>query len=370
MILCMTRNVQELFHVTELENYANKSDDMWHVTMETYERKRMFFFNHVLTGYTLVFYGLRAKQIKHIEQYLKENLMKLLVFDGFTHVAAEAFIKNQGLLITGKTNNRSIISNTTQRKHATYSFLNFIDHEHTFQKIISHRVNQMLGIGYKSPRELLDEHIKKIVEVTSSFTGYNLDIKLILEDEHVLRRVVVPNYYTLDDLHIVIQKLFGWKNMHLHEFTNTRNKLSYAPSNQDIDGFESSLNSKTITLQDAFDTFDEWIYTYDFGDDWKHEIFCRMSIHQKDPIKTYCSYYEGKNVPEDVGGIPGYKHFTSVMKDKNHIEYQSYQDWLRAIEYEKFEYHSVNASLIQELPLGFQNSFLRLTSHKNDKNIY
>jgi len=370
MILCMTKKVQDLFHISDLENYSNKSDDMWHVTIETYERKRMFFFNHVSTGYTLVFYGLKAKQIRRIEQYLINALMKLLVFDGFTQVAAETFVKSQGTLINGKTNNRSIIANTTQRKHATYSFLDYLDIEHTFQKIISHRVNQMLGIGYKTPRELLDEHIKKMVEVTSSFTGYELDIKLNLENEHVLRRVVVPNYYTLDELHIVIQKLFGWKNMHLHEFENTRNRLSYAPDNRDIDGFESSLNSKTLTLEEAFDTFDEWIYTYDFGDDWKHEIFCRMSIHQKDPIKTFCSYYEGKNVPEDVGGILGYKHFINVMKNKSHIEYNSYHDWLKLIEYEKFDYHSVNISLIQELPLGFKLSFLRLAGYKNDKNIY
>lgn len=364
MILCLTKKVQELFHVDNLNNYPEKDERMWHVTVEPYEKKRLFIFTHVTTSYTLIFYGLKTKYLKNIDLYFKESLKKALVFDGFTPAAADAFIEHQGSVSFGKTNNRSIISNTTQRKFSAYGFLDHISLDDVFQKITSHRVNQMLGIGYKTPRELMEELIQTLLDITSSHVGYELDINIDLEDDHVMRRIIVPNHYTLDDLHIVIQKVFGWKNMHLHEFINTKNNKSYTPLYEDIDGFELSLNSKSMSLNDAFDTFDEWVYTYDFGDDWKHHIFCRMSIHQNEPIRTLCTQFEGENIPENVGGVPGYHTYKKIMSDINHNEYNSYKNWLKAIEYEPFNHLLVNMSLREEWPLGFKSSLLKLIGNK------
>lgn len=364
MILCLTKKVQELFHVDNLNNYPEKDERMWHVTVEPYEKKRLFIFTHVTTSYTLIFYGLKTKYLKNIDLYFKESLKKALVFDGFTPAAADAFIEHQGSVSFGKTNNRSIISNTTQRKFSAYGFLDHISLDDVFQKITSHRVNQMLGIGYKTPRELMEELIQTLLDITSSYVGYELDINIDLEDDHVMRRIIVPNHYTLDDLHSVIQKVFGWKNMHLHEFINMKNNKSYTPLYDDIDGFELSLNSKSMSLNDAFDTFDEWVYTYDFGDDWKHHIFCRMSIHQNEPIRTLCTQFEGENIPENVGGVPGYHTYKKIMSDINHNEYNSYKNWLKAIEYEPFNHLLVNMSLREEWPLGFKSSLLKLIGNK------
>lgn len=363
MILCLTKKVQDLFHVDNLTNYPQKDDYMWHVTVEFYDKKRLFVFTHVTTSYTLIFYGLKTKHLKNIKLFFKESLKKALIFDGFTPTAADAFLEHQGSVSFGKTNNRSIISNTTQRKFSAYGFLDHINIDDVFQKITSHRINQMLGIGYKTPRELMEELIQTLLDVTSSHVGYELDITINLENENVMRRVIVPNYYTLDDLHIVIQKVFGWKNMHLHEFINLKSNKSFTPLYDDIDGFEHSFNSKSISLDQAFDTFDEWVYTYDFGDDWKHHIFCRMSIHQKDPIRSLCTHFEGENIPEDVGGITGYQSFKAIMKNKNHNDYRFYKNWLTEIEYEPFDHLFVNMSLTKEWPLGLKSSLLKLMSN-------
>lgn len=44
--------------------------------------------------------------------------------------------------------------------------------------------------------------------------------KIVLEDTHppVWRRVLVPEKITFQELHDIIQILFGWRNMHLHDF--------------------------------------------------------------------------------------------------------------------------------------------------------
>jgi hypothetical protein len=360
MILCLTKKVSELFHVEKLDNFSEKDSKMWHVTEEFYDGKRLFIFTNVMTGYTLVFYGLKTKHFKNIGPFFQESLKKALLFDGFTPNAADAFITNQGTISLGKTNNRSIISNTTQRKYTMYGFRDNMDRNEIYQRITTHRVNQIPGIGYETPRELLERLIKTLIDITTSYEGYELDISIDLDSEVILRRVVVPSYYTLDDLHIVIQKLFGWKNSHLHAFTHTKSGKSYKPPYDDIDEYGQSSNSKSIALDQVFDKFDEWVYTYDFGDDWKHDILCRMSIHQPQPIITYCSHYDGNNIPENIGGIPGYQQFREILHHKDHQDYKSLKNWLNTIEYESFDIKFVNLSLKEEWSLDFKFSLINL----------
>lgn len=44
--------------------------------------------------------------------------------------------------------------------------------------------------------------------------------KIVVEDTHppVWRRVVLPDKITFGELHNIIQLLFGWEDVHLHEF--------------------------------------------------------------------------------------------------------------------------------------------------------
>lgn len=63
MILCLTKKAQELFHVDNLNNFPEKDERMWHVTVEPYEKKRLFIFTHASTSYTLIFYGLKKQSI-------------------------------------------------------------------------------------------------------------------------------------------------------------------------------------------------------------------------------------------------------------------------------------------------------------------
>lgn len=352
MILCLTKNVQELIHKDNLENITEVNSQMWYVNVENYGRKKLFFFVHAQTGYTLVFYGLKIKQFDKLDSYFNDALREVLSYDCFIEEAIEAFIRDLGTIVYSKTNNRTVISNSVQKMNMANSYLDLINKDICFQKIVSHRVNQLFSAKMKTPRENLHEYLLKFSPVTTSHVGYELDVTLDLEKDSVLRRVVVPNYYTLDDLHIVIQKLFGWKNMHLHQFVNKRTKQSYS-SMKNIDDMFNPLDSKVVSLDDAFGAFDEWDYLYDFGDGWTHHLFCRMIIHQPEPIITYCTYYQGKNVPENVGGIFGHHRFKEIMMNPNHKEYKQYHDWLISTQYEKFDIDLVNRSLANEFPLGF-----------------
>ena len=290
-----------------------------------------------------------------------------MAFDAFTDQAAQTFIDSQGPIHYGKTNNRSVISNTTNRKHDSYRFLDELDKTQVFQKIISRRINHALGLGYQKPRELLDAHLSPSMKVTSSYRGYELDVILDLDQEQVIRRVLVPNYFTLDDLHVVIQKLFGWMDYHLHQFMNLSNHHIYAPLEDVFIVHDDTLNSRSMSVEDAFKDFDEWLYTYDFGDDWQHTIICNHTINQPEPIIPFCSFYDGENVPEDVGGIHGYHHFKQVMSQETHEAYDEYQSWLASLDYEPFDLDQVNLSLLQAFSYGFFAELLRMKLMENEE---
>ena len=76
--------------------------------------------------------------------------------------------------------------------------------------------------------------------------------KIVIEDSHpqIWRRVIIPDKVTFFDVHRIIQILFGWEDMHLHEW----------------------YDEKLVAIDEFFNNY-KWIrYTYDFGYDWRHKI--------------------------------------------------------------------------------------------------
>src|SRR5689334_15231209 len=102
-------------------------------------------------------------------------------------------------------------------------------------------------------------------------TAYQLKITLKEVKPAVWRRVVVPGNLTLARLHMVIQDVMGWGYAHLHQFRVGKRDL-YGPDPHD-DGFGPEVhNEKQFTLERLFVARNKFMYEYDFGDGWEHEI--------------------------------------------------------------------------------------------------
>ena len=59
--------------------------------------------------------------------------------------------------------------------------------------------------------------MKKVTD-RSSFPIYQLKITLRDSKPPIWRRIIIPSYATLLDLHYVTQAAMGWANSHLHQF--------------------------------------------------------------------------------------------------------------------------------------------------------
>ena len=88
-------------------------------------------------------------------------------------------------------------------------------------------------------------------------------------------------------------------------------------------------------------------YTYDFGDDWIHEIVLEKQL-DTDPAEglPWCTGGAGACPPEDCGGPYGYAELLKVLTDPKHPEHTEMLDWAGGpIDPNEFSVDEVNAEL-------------------------
>jgi len=176
-------------------------------------------------------------------------------------------------------------------------------------------------------------------------------IKITLRDSKppIWRRLLISSETTLDKLHRIIQVAMGWYDSHLHMFDIHSQQYSaplpYDPGHLAELRMKSTNRvrlSKLITGEG-----DRFIYEYDFGDSWEHQIVVEK-ILPPDPKQKLPICITGKRAcpPEDVGGVWGYESFLEAIKDSTHPEHEEYLEWVGDdFDPDAFDLDEVNANL-------------------------
>ncbi len=163
---------------------------------------------------------------------------------------------------------------------------------------------------------------------------YKLHIVLTgLESCEVFIDVIVPSSLTFDQLHRVIQIVFGWDDYHLYEFSD-RNPMTEevtlrisVPSPDDEEYYDiKTTNSRITRISKFFAKQDSLIYVYDVGDNWQFEISVIDRI-RKNIEAPFCIAGKGATPPEDCGGTNGYEDMLRSLKE-NDDETESYREWI------------------------------------------
>lgn len=140
----------------------------------------------------------------------------------------------------------------------------------------------------------------------------------------IWRRLLVPADVSLARLHGVIQAAFGWEDSHLHVFETPYGEFGRA------DRELGHRAEAPVTLEQvAPQAGDKIRYTYDFGDDWVHEIVVEKVL-DRDPALTYPRCTGGRRAapPDDCGGIWGYEELVEILADPQHPEHEERMEWL------------------------------------------
>lgn len=158
---------------------------------------------------------------------------------------------------------------------------------------------------------------------------YQLKMTLKWSNPAIWRRVVVRADMPLDRLHYVIQMAMGWTNSHLHQFMVGR--VRYGKPEPQMGQFgDDTLDEQRHTVADlAPAAKKKFLYEYDFGDGWVHEVVAEK-ILPPDPgfKKPVCLAGENACPPEDCGGMPGYYNLLEILGDRKHPEYRDMKDWI------------------------------------------
>ena len=175
-------------------------------------------------------------------------------------------------------------------------------------------------------------------------TIYQLKVTLKGIRPPVWRRFQVASDTSLDELHEIIQMVMGWENWHLYVF-----KIGDTPySDPDPDwGFDVKDSTRTNLSQVVRGANRKFIYEYDMGDGWEHEILVEKTL-PTEPGQHYPVCVTGRRAcpPEDCGGVWGYAELLEIIKDPEHEEYEERMEWLGGeLDPEAFDVDQVNELL-------------------------
>lgn len=152
-----------------------------------------------------------------------------------------------------------------------------------------------------------------------------IKIKLLgVSKPPVWRRLQLRADTRLDHLHDIIVAAFGWQDYHMHVFTSGPEKFGMP------DPELGHADERQISLGELIGGIgDRLRYTYDFGDDWEHEIVVE-DLLDADPDTHYplLAAAKGACPPEDCGGPWGYAELKDILADPSHDQHQEMLDWL------------------------------------------
>jgi DNA invertase Pin-like site-specific DNA recombinase len=177
-------------------------------------------------------------------------------------------------------------------------------------------------------------------------TIYQLKITLKDVRPPIWRRVQVASEKTLGKLHQIIQEAMGWSNSHLHTFV-----IGGMEYGQPMPEYDFNVrNEQRVKLSQviAGEKF-KFLYTYDMGDSWDHEILVEKVL-PADPQVRYPVCLTGKRAcpPEDCGGVWGYAEFLEAIRQSDHSDHAAMLDWVGGkFDSEFFDLNSVNRLLRQ-----------------------
>lgn len=185
-------------------------------------------------------------------------------------------------------------------------------------------------------------------KASSPIEIYELEITLLDIEPRIWRRFAVQGNVTLARLHDVIQAVMGWTDSHLHEFIVGENRYTAFYPNMDWDFLEGMIDEEMVKLCELVkEPRARFIYEYDFGDSWQHELVVR-EIGPPKPGVHYPMCLAGERAcpPEDCGGIGGYQDLLEAISDPSHEEHAELLEWVGgAFDPEAFDLEEANRFL-------------------------
>ena len=181
-------------------------------------------------------------------------------------------------------------------------------------------------------------------------------LKLSFEDMKPLiwRRIILPADATFHRLHQTIQSVTNFQStlspyhsfsVEIDDYFITDNEMIRVEYKGKKYAGKTVKAPAGIKIDTYLENKGEFIYTYDFGDNWQ------IRVELEEIVEDYYFGYptllggEGTAPPEDVGGTMGYEMFLESYHDSTHPDYLHMKSWAEQQDYLQFDSARINERL-------------------------
>ena len=294
------------------------------------------------TRFTISIFGIRRNQFKNIKEKMTAAIRNTLlamninpkVVDEYLQRAGEVtFASNRDRKLTAWVNRQGLDAALVVGKAENDSAgkLKFDD---TLGYVVSRSPVNYSGNQADAfiPAE---EMIKALTSLTGmpayNYRAFELLVTLNLDIYQATRRLIVPANLGFSKLHKVLQSVYSWKSCHLYDFAvldeTGQSVTRLVMSEEDLPYEDESVLITGHKLSEYLPEHKRLLYTYDFGDNWEHEIELVRVIEDYDKESPYLAEAIGQAPPEDVGGVGGFVDFRRIILDQKHSDYAETKEW-------------------------------------------
>ena len=178
----------------------------------------------------------------------------------------------------------------------------------------------------------------------NKFSVYEMKVRIKGARPAIWRRFRVSGSTTLYKLHRVLQVVMGWSDYHLYEFRVGKSRYG----EPDPDYSLETKSARRVRVGEILTReMAKFIYVYDFGDYWQHEIIVERILSLDEEL-SHPVCIDGKRAcpPEDCGGIWGYADLLKIIRNPAHEEYEEMIEWLGGeFDPRQFDINEVNRRL-------------------------
>jgi hypothetical protein len=298
--------------------------------------------NHA-TRFTVTIYGVKHGKFKDITVKMTAAIRNTLTAMNLNPEIIEEYLQQAGELEFVANHDRKMTSLVNSHgRDACYYIGNAVmesrdalKFEDTLGRVVSRRT---VLYGTENESVPADEMVKALAELTGKpaykYRAFELLVTLDLDIYKAMRRLIVAADTEFPTLHKLLQRVFDWKNCHLHDFTVFDGKSGEPVARlvmceEDMAYDNEAVMETERKLSEYFPMHKHILYTYDMGDSWEHLIEFVREIEEHDGETPFLLEAEGQTPPEDVGGVPGFIEFREVMLDPNHPDHASTKEWVR-----------------------------------------
>ncbi len=152
----------------------------------------------------------------------------------------------------------------------------------------------------------------------------------------IWRQFVLPAAFTLSGLHAAIQAVMGWQDSHLHMFVVDGQR--YGVPDHEWDSDHPMLDEANHRLNSLLSEGQKFLYVYDFGDDWRHEVTVdEVRDGSSEEASPTCIAGQHACPPEDCGGPYMYPEFLDALFDPSHEDHDHYAEIYGELDPEHFD---------------------------------